>query len=402
MWKLQKALYGLKAAPRLWQLHLQKILKEIGWKQCHSDRTIYLAPDGRGVMAVYVADLLVTGEPSVIDGMFDQLMKKNLTLKKSEFIEAGQSFKFLGIDISRTSKGFKLDTSNYCNKILDAARMSTCNPVATPKETKARELDTKRRKKQDLQALYLQQVQGSTKGWCEDHNRWENAEGTCDKCMSEWEARQANEDAQGEEQADVQPQGGTVMDYKKSKLLDSTDHSRYRTIVGQLMWVCSIRGDLAYSIKELARRVSAPTVEDWKSMQRVLRYLRGVSCLALHMEPKPGLPANEVRIVAYSDSDWAGCLQTRRSTSGGVLTLDHATVGHWSRTQAVVALSSGEAEYYALSHAAVECTYLKHLLSELGYTAVSEVRSQPRAWLWADLHRHVRSTSIFDTTTFAI
>ena len=58
------------------------------------------------------------------------------------------------------------------------------------------------------------------------------------------------------------------------------------------------------------------------------------------------------------------------------MTLDSSTVGHWSRTQAVVALSSGEAEYYALSHAAVECTYLQNLLSELGYTAVSEVRNR--------------------------
>ncbi len=83
------------------------------------------------------------------------------------------------------------------------------------------------------------------------------------------------------------------------------------------------------------------------------------SNLALVLEPVSDLPASEVRITAYSDSDWAGCLRTRRSTSGGVMTLDHSTVGHWSRTQAVVALSSGEAEYYALSHASVEYTFWK-------------------------------------------
>ena len=53
-------------------------------------------------------------------------------------------------------------------------------------------------------------------------------------------------------------------------------------------------------------------------------------------------------VDAFSDSDWAGCVRTRRSTSGGVVTVGRSAIKHWSLTQATVALSSGEAEYLAL------------------------------------------------------
>ena len=83
------------------------------------------------------------------------------------------------------------------------------------------------------------------------------------------------------------------------------------------MWVCAVRGDLAYSVKELARMVSGPTVNDWKAMQRVLRYLRGSSSLALHLEPERDLPVREVRITAYSDSDGPGvCERADRPVAG--------------------------------------------------------------------------------------
>ena len=53
-------------------------------------------------------------------------------------------------------------------------------------------------------------------------------------------------------------------------------------------------------------------------------------------------------IDVYSDSDWAGCLRTRRSTSGGVMMLGNGVVKTWSNTQTTIAQSSGEAEYYAI------------------------------------------------------
>ena len=71
-------------------------------------------------------------------------------------------------------------------------------------------------------------------------------------------------------------------------------------------------------------------------------------------------------MVVYADSDWAGDALTRRSTSGGVATLDdNAAVQSWSRAQGPRALSSTEAEYYALVSACQEGRWLQSLLGEL-------------------------------------
>ena len=72
--------------------------------------------------------------------------------------------------------------------------------------------------------------------------------------------------------------------------------------------------------------------------------------------------------MIYSDSDWAGCVKTRRSTSGGIVTYGSHTVQHWSSTQATVALSSGEAELNANVKAAIESIGAKDLYEDPGRT----------------------------------
>ena len=72
-------------------------------------------------------------------------------------------------------------------------------------------------------------------------------------------------------------------------------------------------------------------------------------------------------LLVYSDSDWAGCLRTRKSTSGGVLTFQGGILKTWSSTQASIAQSSGEAEYYALVRAASEALGMKSIMHDLGW-----------------------------------
>ncbi len=71
-------------------------------------------------------------------------------------------------------------------------------------------------------------------------------------------------------------------------------------------------------------------------------------------------------ITARSDSDVAGCRETRKPTSGGVLQLGSHTIKTWSSTQSVIALSSGEAEYYGMVKAASQGLGIKAMLRDFG------------------------------------
>ena len=71
-------------------------------------------------------------------------------------------------------------------------------------------------------------------------------------------------------------------------------------------------------------------------------------------------------IRAYVDSDWAGCRKTPKSTSGGVLMLGDTAVRGWSTNQAVIALSSGEAEYYAALKGASQALGYQSMLRDIG------------------------------------
>ena len=72
-------------------------------------------------------------------------------------------------------------------------------------------------------------------------------------------------------------------------------------------------------------------------------------------------------MVVYTDSDWAGCKSSRRSVSGGLLTLAGATIKGWSNRQSSVAMSSAEAEYYAATKAMSEALGVKSLMHEMGW-----------------------------------
>ena len=71
-------------------------------------------------------------------------------------------------------------------------------------------------------------------------------------------------------------------------------------------------------------------------------------------------------LKVYADSDWAGCSRTRKSTSGGCIMLGGHLLKAWSSTQGGVALSSAEAEYYAMVDAATRSYGIKNLAAEMG------------------------------------
>ena len=85
------------------------------------------------------------------------------------------------------------------------------------------------------------------------------------------------------------------------------------------------------------------------------------------------------KITAWVDGDHAGCSRTRRSTSGWVLMLGQHCIRTWSSTQSVVALSSGESEWYAMLKGASVAMGLRSMVAEMGVGMEVELRTDSRA-----------------------
>ena len=99
--------------------------------------------------------------------------------------------------------------------------------------------------------------------------------------------------------------------------------------------------------------------------KRLARYLLECPRLVWTFEQDGSDDADVIDV--YSDSDWAGCKATRKSTSGGMIAVAGVAVKTWASTQKTVARSSGEAEYYALVKAAAEALGFQAVARDLGW-----------------------------------
>jgi hypothetical protein len=104
-------------------------------------------------------------------------------------------------------------------------------------------------------------------------------------------------------------------------------------------------------------------MEHWKAVLQILKYLQGTKHLLLTLGGK----AKAITLGAYSDADWAGDLDGRRSRTGFVIMINDWPIAWSAKLQVSVALSSTEAEYVALSATAKEVIACRHLLTELGF-----------------------------------
>ena len=140
-----------------------------------------------------------------------------------------------------------------------------------------------------------------------------------------------------------------------------------RNASGSLQFAaCVCRPDVAHIAGILARRVGSPSVEHWYAHLRALKYLTHTSNRGLFYHKNKFSPNGT--LFAAVDSDWAGDQYDRKSTAGGVIYFMGSPIDWFSRKEAVVALSSCEAEYIALCLLIRSVIHLRILLGELGYT----------------------------------
>ena len=142
--------------------------------------------------------------------------------------------------------------------------------------------------------------------------------------------------------------------------LSDKDSSEFRSLAGALQYLTLTRPDLAYAVQQVCLFMHAPREPHRALIKRILRYVKGTLSSGLH------IGAGSIQtLTAYSDADWAGCPDSRRSTSGLCVYLGDNLVSWSSKRQATVSRSSAEAEYRAVAHVVAECCWLRQLLQEL-------------------------------------
>ena len=121
------------------------------------------------------------------------------------------------------------------------------------------------------------------------------------------------------------------------------------------------RVDAQFACKEVCRWMSNPSAHAWKALKRICRFFNSVPRLVYTFKQQ-----SVSGIDVYTDTDWAGCPKTRKSTSGGVVMLGSHAMKHWSSTQTSIALSSGEAEFAGVIRGAGQGLGYQALLNDLG------------------------------------
>jgi Reverse transcriptase (RNA-dependent DNA polymerase) len=303
VYKLNRAIYGLKQSPRAWYDKLAGVLEGIELFASDSDTALFVK---RGkteaedvLLFCHVDDLLISGSTDAVKRVKQQIAEV-LDVK-----DLGEPKVFLGMEIERDWKRgtITLSQRQYTAEVLDKYDMTVCKPLSAPADYK-----------------YA-----------------------------------------------LSKEGG--------ELLGTAGVALYRELVGSVMYLASgTRPDIAQSVGVLGRFMQEPRKPHLVAAKHVLRYLAGTRSMGIRYGGgKPG-------VVIFSDSDYAGELERRRSTTGYVVIIDGAAVSWSSRIQHTVALSTQEAEYMALAAAIREALSMRKTFSDFHLSVpVMDIRSDNTA-----------------------
>ena len=233
LWRLSKAMYGLKQSPRLWQEHYASVMKSLGFRRCKSDPILYCHSSKQLYVLAYVDDLLVAGD-SEKPKEFIEALNKELLVKVTAKLDAGTEASFLGRRLRHNGDSIDLFMpQTYVDELLALYSMKDSNCVSTTGTASLKRLE---------------------------------------------DSDQAS---------------------------DKTEHAKYRTAVGKLLWMAFVRPDCSFAVKELSRDVKGPTQESLSRLKHLLRYIHGTRATVLRLRPTQMLGdwRCTVDVTCYVDSD---------------------------------------------------------------------------------------------------
>nr|GEV23271.1 hypothetical protein [Tanacetum cinerariifolium] len=159
---------------------------------------------------------------------------------------------------------------------------------------------------------------------------------------------------------------GTPMDIKDKLDLDqietSVDATKYRSMIGALMYLTSSRPDIVHAACVCARYQAHPIEKHLEEVKRIFRYLRGTINMGLWYTNDFGF-----ELTGFLDVDYAGCKDTFKSTSGGAQFLGEKLVSWSSKKQDCTSLSTVKSEYVSLSACYAQVLWMRTQLTDYGY-----------------------------------
>jgi transposase InsO family protein len=293
---LEKGLYGLKQAGRVWNQKADKFLRQLKFTPLDADRCVYVwEREGRMVVvALYVDDMFLFAPRGS-----NLLAKLKARLQqKFEMTDLGEVSEALGVEIARNRKARTLTITQrrHVRGILERAGMTDCAAATTPL-----------------------------------------AVGT-QLCRPE-------------------------EDYKAT----AADTLRYQKAMGELNYlVVWTRPDIAFAVSALSKYCSNPSPSHFSALRHLYRYLRGTQGHGITYRGA-GDVAVAPTLTIYSDSDFAACIDDRRSVTGYSVHLGGAVVSWLSTRQGTTAQSTVEAEYMSSAEAVKEAVWWRAFLRGLGH-----------------------------------
>jgi histone deacetylase 1/2 len=159
----------------------------------------------------------------------------------------------------------------------------------------------------------------------------------------------------------------------EGEVLGPNDATQYRSIVGGLQYLTLTRPDISFPVNKVCQFLHSPTTVHWAAVKRILRYIKQDTKIGLKISK-----SRSVLVTGFSDADWAGSLDDRRSTGGFAVFLGSNLVSWIAKKQATASRSSTEAEYKAVANAPAEIMWIQILLEEFG------IKCPAMAKLWCD------------------
>ncbi|CAH9077043.1 unnamed protein product [Cuscuta europaea] len=184
----------------------------------------------------------------------------------------------------------------------------------------------------------------------------------------------------------------TTLSFSDGELV--ADFTEYRSMVGVLQYLTLTKPDITYAVHLVSQFMHAPRTTHLLAVKRIFRYLQGTRDHGLWLQRS----TRPTCVVAYSDADWAGCLDSSRSTTGFAVFLGPNLISWKSMKQPTVSKSSTKAEYRAIAYTVQDTLHIRSVLFELGYPITKPVHllcdNISASYLTANPIQHARSKYI--------